>query len=363
MRTRAPLATLLLAVSMLAASMLSVSACEPPPPSLGEGEGEGEGEACTPVTLGPVAFNFRDDVSTHFQWPVLSPLDTAAPDFLVLQLFNYNERIGPLGVGTFPLDDAINDNYGHCAECLLLLTDQLTPTSQPQRVFFQSAGTITVEENPREVSRLRGQIAGLRLVESTIGGDALESAPVPGGECLDLGTITFDLKIVPTGWTCDEALFADGSVCHCGCGADDEDCFPAEGPAPAPVGCGEGEVCDFGGACRATCDVVAGVGCDNALCVFRDPVDVCVGLDSFEANADTAAIGEVCDDDTASAYCAVQGTVPRGMCDFDADLDGVRFCKPVCDDDSDCADGDVCQAMAGFDGGTLRGFCDVPIAP
>jgi hypothetical protein len=39
------------------------------------------------------------------------------------------------------------------------------------------------------------------------------------------------------------------------------------------------------------------------------------------------------------------------------------FSKPICDDDSDCAAGDVCQAMAGVDGGTLRGFCDVPIAP
>lgn len=351
MRIRAPL--------LLTALITLASAC-PQDRSIGGREGEddknGEGE-CLTATLGPVTLNFQDDVSTHYQAELTTQLDGAAPDFLVLQFFNYNERIGELGVGTFPLDDATNDNYGHCAECLLVFTDQITPSSVPERVFFQSGGSIQLEKNPREGMDLIGRIEDLVLVESTIGGDALESAPVEGGDCLELGDIELNLRYVPEGWTCAPELFNAGDgVCHCDCGAVDTDCFPNfEGPPPtSTVGCGDDQICTIEG-CRDTCDAFAGEGCSSPtdVCAFSEPVDYCVGQGAI----DSADLGEPCSDDYARSWCAVQGTIPMGVCDFDLDEDGTRICRPRCASDGDCAAGETCYPVVyGEDGN--RGYCD-----
>lgn len=324
---------------------------------VGEGEAEGEGE-CLTATLGPVTFNFQDDVSTHHRASLGTGLDGAGPDFLVLQFFNYNERIGALGAGTFPLDADPNDNYGHCAECILAFTDQVTPTSTPARVFFQSEGTITVEKNPREGIDLFGRIEDLVLVETTIGGDALESAPVPGGDCLAVGDVDLEVKFVPDGWTCAPELYNAGDrVCDCDCGVIDTDCFPNfDGPPPETIlGCEANETCTIEG-CRATCDAFAGERCPNAadVCSFAEPVDYCVG----EGAIDPAALGEACTNDFFRQWCAVENTIPLGVCDYDLDGDGARFCHPRCTTDADCAQGEVCNRVV-YGGDDARGNCDV----
>jgi hypothetical protein len=341
-----------------------MSACPSRPPPVisegegegegGEGEGEGEGEECLTATLGPVTLNFQDDVSTHYQAEILSELDGVAPDFLVLQFFNYNERIGELGAGTFPLDDAINNNYGHCAECLLVFADQLDANSAPARVFFQSEGSITVERNPREGGDLFGSVNDLVLVESTIGGEALESAPVPGGDCLVIGDVPLEVKFVPEGWTCDPALYnAHDGVCNCDCGALDTDCFPNfdDPPPTSTEGCEAEQVCTVFG-CRDACDAFAGEGCpENAdVCTLADPSDYCQDSSFIDA----AALGETCSGDFARIWCAVEATIPGGACDFDFDGDGVRTCHPRCETTDDCEAGEICFNVQG--GG---GFCDV----
>lgn len=72
---------------------------------------------------------------------------------------------------------------------------------------------------------------------------------------------------VPSEWTCDDAAFSDGAVCHCGCGAYDEDCDHDQLPIE---GCNAGEVCGSNGSCVAegwSCPPSfygAGDGCDCA---------------------------------------------------------------------------------------------------
>ena len=304
-----------------------------------------------------MTLSFQDDVSTHYQAELTTQLDTAVPDYLVLQFFNYNERIGDLGAGTFPLDDETNDNYGHCAECLLVFTDQLTTTSVPERTFFQSGGTIQLERNPRETLDLIGRIEDLVLVESTIGGEALESAPVPGGDCLRIGDVELNLKYVPEGWTCAPELFNAGDgVCDCACGVPDTDCFPNfEGPPPTTtVGCGPAQICTVEG-CRDTCDAFAGEGCPSAtdVCALAAPSDYCMDQSAM----DPAGLGEPCSDDWARSWCAVDNTIPLGVCDLDFDEDGTRYCRPRCASDGDCAAGESCVAVVYSDDGN-RGYCD-----
>jgi hypothetical protein len=353
----------LLTLSFVVVTLAGTAACPPsPPPVISEGEGEGEGEAgegegegeeCLTVTLGPVVFNFQDDVSTHYQADIISDFDGVARDYLVLQFFNYNERIGDLGIGTFPLDDATNDNYGHCAECLMVFADQLSDGTAPQRVFFQSEGSITTERNPREGGDLFGSINDLVLVESTIGGDALESEPVPGGDCLIIGDVELDVKFVPPGWTCDPALYnAKDGVCNCDCGELDTDCFPNfdDPPPTSTEGCEADEVCTVFG-CRVACDAFAGEGCEgeNGVCTFADPSDYC---EDNAAIIDPADVGEDCTADFTRLWCAVVDTIPGGVCDFDLDGDNVRVCRPRCETIDDCEAGEICFNVQG--GG---GFC------
>jgi hypothetical protein len=338
----------------------------PGPRNIAEGEGEGEGELeCLTATLGPVTLSYQDDVSTHYEAPITSGLDGAASDYLVLQFFNYNERIGDLGVGTFPLDDATNDNYGHCAECLLVFADQIGPNTAPARVFFQSEGTITTERNPREELDLYGAIEGLVLIESTIGGDALESAPVPGGDCLVIGDVELAVHAVPPEWTCaGEAYNAHDGVCDCDCGVIDPDCFPNFGDPPPTetTGCEAAQACTVFG-CRDTCDAFAGTACPSGgdVCVFAEPTDFCEdGL----VVGDPAQLGEACSDDPedfAQMWCALAGTIPFGVCDYDLDGDGTRTCRARCTSAADCGPDEDCIGVAYADDGSARGYCDAPL--
>ena len=347
------------AAAAAAATALVLGGCPPPAPTpIDLDDGDPPAADCQAVTLGPVTFSFQDDVSTHFEALLETPIDTPAPDHLVLQFFNYNERIGDLGVGAFPLDDATNDNYGHCAECLLVLADQLGPNDVPGRTFFQSGGTLTLTSNPRDTRDLFGSLRGLTLVESTIGGDALESAPVPGGACLTVADLDLDLRFVPANWTCaPEAYNAGDGVCDCGCGEADADCFVDFGaPPPATVtGCEAGQACLFD-VCVDVCDALGGVGCAGGdVCAIGDPQDVC---ETDPGRVDPAALGEACSDDFVRFLCGVSAGIATGLCDVDVDGDGNRRCAPLCGSAADCAPGEFCfTIVGGSKDGTGKGYC------
>lgn len=349
-------------------------ACTPRVPvEVAEGEGEGEA-ACTRVGVGPVTFGFQDDVSTHFEARLTTSLGTPVFDHLVFQFFNYNERVGDSGIGTFALNDEINDNYGHCAECLLVFVDQLEPNDTPTKVFFQSAGSITLTANPRDTASFFGNVRGLKLVETTIGGETLESTPVPGGACLIVDDMDVDLRFVPAGWTCDPALYnSDDGVCDCDCGAIDADCFVDFGAPPPAVtnGCDEGQACiakfnpDFTSepVCTDTCDALAGVGCVGAaVCAVGEPQDLC---ETDPARVDAAVVGATCSADTNRYLCAVVDGIATGLCNNgDVETGANRECRPLCGSAADCDVGEFCYTIVGgSDDGSGKGWCEPGTAP
>ena len=354
---------------------VALSACTPRTPVIAEGEGDGEGEGdCIPVTVGDVRFGFQDDVSTRFEAQLTTQLGTPVLDHLVFQFFNYNERTGDAGIGTFDLSDELNDNYGYCKECLLVFVDQLEANDIPTKLFFQSEGTITLTANPRETAGMFGNLRGLKLVESTIGGETSESAPVPGGGCLVLEDIDFDLRFVPAGWTCAPELY-DGKdgVCECDCGEADADCFVDFGaPAPPVInGCEAGQTClakfipnvSSEPFCADTCDAFAGVGCDGgAVCAIAEPQDIC---ETDVGRVDLATVGESCTDDVKRYLCGVVDGVATGLCNNgDVDTGLNRECRPLCGRAADCGVDEFCYTIVGGSlDGEGKGWCEPGTAP
>jgi len=100
--------------------------------------------------------------------------DVAAEDDLVLQFYSP-------AAGTFALGTAPNDDFATCAQCLLANVD---PGGAAPRTFFQSAGSVTLGDDPTDGS-LDATLSGVELVEVTIGA-SYASTPVPGGACLSL---------------------------------------------------------------------------------------------------------------------------------------------------------------------------------
>lgn len=318
----------------------------------------GDALDCQLIEVGDIKLDVQQDVQTLYSAELETDLGTGVTDFLVFHFVNVNERVGPLGAGTFSLTDEPNDNRGTCAECVSVFEDQLNETAVPQAVFFQSEGSITLDVNPR-TQILEGVLEDVVLVEVTIDGATLESTPVRGGRCLRLPRLELDYRYVPPDWTCDPALYQSGGECNCACGAPDPDCTcdPFMDPDCSPViedDCPDGTACTIEG-CVATCDpfseptVPCGI---DQLCVFGGDVGpVCIDGDE---RLNTAALGETCQGlGVLIEYCAVENTVPAGVCD---DISGV--CRPVCGPaPNGCPDGESCYTIAGGGPGDGWGFC------
>lgn len=308
----------------------------------------GDVSECAEIAIGPVQLDVQWDVETVYSAPVTTTLGGAAPDHLVFNFVNYNERIGPLAIGTFSLSEPPNDNRGPCAECVSVFVDQVNESSPPQKTFFQSAGSIRLEADPR-TAVFRGRVEGLALVEVTIDPFTLESAVVEGGDCLRVPDFDVDFKYIPPEWTCDPDLYGSGGVCNCECGSYDPDCDCdpfLEGDCPEVIedDCAEGDVCTFEG-CRATCRVFGEpeVACaDGQLCVFDLGVQVCIPA---QGRVNTAELGQSCVTGGLGLvqYCAVENTLPGGMCD---DFDGT--CRALCTRDAECEDGFACWFVYGL---------------
>jgi hypothetical protein len=331
----------------------------PGEPDAGEGDAGAAPDDCVLIEVGDITLDVQQDVQTIYSAPLTTNIGGGVPDYLVFNFVNYNERFGVAGAGTFSLAEAPNDNRGTCPECVSVFQDQLTETSVPEAVFFQRAGSITLDVNPR-TQVLEGSLEGLVLEEVTIDGATLTSTPVPGGRCLRLADLALDYRFVPPAWTCDPALYQSGGECNCDCGAPDPDCScdPFANPdCPAVIedDCADGTACTVNG-CLAVCDpfsaptVPCGVG---QLCVF-DGTAGPVCIDDGDERLNGAALGETCQGlDLLIEYCAVDGTVPAGVCD---DLTGV--CRPVCGPGpAGCPDGERCYTIAGGGPGEGYGFC------
>lgn len=322
------------------------------------------GVVCTPLSLGAVTLDDAQDVQTIYSARLQTALEAGAPDYLVFNFVNINERFGAQALGTFSLAETPNDNRGTCAECISVFADQVTATSVPAKVFFQSAGSLTLTTNPRN-RVFRGRVQGLTLVEVTIDGFTLESTPVPGGACLTVPDFDVDYKFVPPEWTCDAGLFQSGGMCNCDCGAPDPDCvcdpfMNPDCPAVIPDDCPMGTMCTPDG-CKSSCDIFSNppVRCQaGELCAFADAGPVCIDATN---RTNPAQLGEICANvGRLVQYCAIQNTVPAGVCD---DFD--QRCRPVCMASGVCGSDEQCFTISGGPEGTGGyGYCrpagDVP---
>lgn len=311
----------------------------------------GDPDGCVDVTVATWRLDNMDDVSIRYRARI-SPELGGEPWDLYLDFQRYDTDY----VGTFPLGEGMDDNFGGCARCVVAFFGTML-----DRGYFASEGTLELREDPFS-QKLDATLTDVRLVEVTIEADAtgaLVSTPVPGGACLDLAVTTVDQNFPSPGWTCPNEQFNDGAVCHCGCGAWDPDCgercpFPPEpscDPTPLPVeGCGDGELCTPEGMCSATCDHPTRVPCESGVCGFSADGDRC--LTPSRDRVDSAALGELCT--PGNFMCGVDAeSFAMGICD---DLDEWR-CRPICFSDADCPiPGELCYTLFTGD----RGFCRPP---
>lgn len=315
-----------------------------------------------PAALGALVFDKQDDVSTSYSFRVVTPTFGAAPapDYLVMQFINYNERIGDLAVGTFPLDAAPNDNFGTCPECIAIWVDQPDISGQPSKLLFQRSGTIRLDRDPRS-RQLKGRIEGLTLHEIEVDPMTLSSTFVEGGACARVtAPIELDFRWVPPAWTCDDAAYNTADGCDCGCGDIDPDCYDEHYQQVETFrGCADGMACHLG-ECRERCSAFEPLdACATGTCMLEWPDDLC---SSDTGLVDPAKHGERCTR-PGSLGCAVEGGIVRGLCSNHTE-DAVRVCTPLCNGRKDCEAGSYCYTL--YAGGRLgegKGYCVDGVPP
>lgn len=302
---------------------------------------------CTPITpadLGPLVFDRQDDVSTSYSMALALDLGVPAADYLVLQFFNYNERIDA-ATGNFALDVAPNDDFGTCPECVAIWVDQADPSLPPGKYLFQSSGTLRLDVDPRS-RRLIGRLEGVRFSEIELDPMTLSSTFVPDGECAVLTEpLDFDLRWIPPEWTCAPASYHTDDGCDCDCGASDPDCYPPPLETSLLVAssdCADGELCAYD-RCVALCSLGFGSAeakaCEaGEVCTIELPDDVC----RADEPVDPANLGEACSG--MAMYCAMgAGGLAAGLCSFDTE----RTCRPLCGSRGDCGPEQRCYIVRG----------------
>jgi len=196
---------------------------------------------------GSVSWGTLDVIATsasrlRFGGPVTGELgDGFALNYLV-ELY---DGIEPSLAGTFDLHAGNQANYSSCAVCVLALAEDAN--GDVAKVYFQSAGSVTLTEDPFTNQRIVGSITGLQLEEVTIDQQSAASTPVPGGKCASLPDNNVDHDRVPNAWTCAHADYDTATNCNCMCGTPDPDCLS---DTAAVMGCTTGQAC-FNDACVA----------------------------------------------------------------------------------------------------------------
>jgi len=317
-------------------------------------------EQCTPIHLDdlePVVLDGQDDVSTSYSLKLKTNLGAPLADYLVLQFINYNERIGDLAVGTFPLDQGADTSFGTCPECVGLWLDQATPSAPVGTILFQSAGTIRLDLDPR-TRRLKGRLDGVRFREIQIDEETLASTFVDGGACAYLtDVLDFDYKWVPPEWRCVPATYNAGDGCDCDCGAIDPDCYPIDAPrGVASSDCDAGTLC-YDGVCTATCSNAAPVvACATGqVCTPEWPDDVC---QPRQSKVSSVHLGQPCSG-TSAYLCEPANTNVQGICGDDDQ----RTCEPLCSSRADCDADQYCYTIAGGADGGGKGYCHDGVPP
>ncbi len=114
----------------------------------------------------------------------------AEPDQISFEFYSYIAATPP-ATGTFDLGSGNNTNYATCNQCILIFQDLIAP-HDPQKTFFQTGGSITIDMNtvPGTAANVGLSWSNVTLAEVTIDPDTFVSTLVPGGDCY---TVVADL--------------------------------------------------------------------------------------------------------------------------------------------------------------------------
>lgn len=135
---------------------------------------------------------------------VMPPLgEIEQPDILWLSVLDGTS-------GSFPVDN----DYFAGTYTLYLLVDDTTE-------YLATEGEITVELGPNHGDPAVLGFSGVRLEEVTVNEDSLETTFVEDGGCVLLEDVE---GIEVPWWTCLAQWYSDGEFCDCGCGVYDPDC-------------------------------------------------------------------------------------------------------------------------------------------
>lgn len=236
----------------------------------GGGTGGGTTGDCLEVTTDDFAYLGQSmwGVPFYYGGDTTPPLGGDLTDSLYFYAYD------PELTGTIDLGAGEEASFATCTACVLIVEDQ-PEEGDPARLYFQQSGTVDLGTTTPYY--LGGSLTDVTLVEVTIDGETGESTPVPGGQCLHITNLTFDIQPPTDGWECDPSYYDAGAedYCDCECGAVDPDCDIAEIEI---YGCYEGQTCDSSAECEGlptawTCDGNAfedGTTCDCG-CGVLDP--------------------------------------------------------------------------------------------
>lgn len=174
--------------------------------------------ACQSLTSSQV--DFTNEGQDYLIWG--GPLSTTLSDGLELDYqFEFYDGIEPSLAGTFDLHAGNQANYKTCAICIRAFA--FDATGQVVKRYFQSAGSVTLTEDPFTNRHMIASITGLQLEEVTIAQD-YTSTPVANSTCAEFADFTIDHDRVPNAWTCTHDKWDSGASCDCVCGLPDPDC-------------------------------------------------------------------------------------------------------------------------------------------
>lgn len=190
---------------------------------------------CTSVTAGTVDFLGGDADAIAWAGPVPGDLG----DGLTLEYqFEFYSGIEASLSGTFDLHAGNQANYSSCAVCVRAFGRGSNGMVMKQ--YFQSAGSLTLTEDPFTNQHMIASITGLQLEEVTVNSQTFVSTPVAGGACANFADHMVDHDRVPNAWTCAHADWDTGVNCNCMCGTPDPDCTINAAPV---MGCTTGQAC------------------------------------------------------------------------------------------------------------------------
>ena len=317
------------------------------------------GPRCTESTVQSWALDNYDDVSVRYRARIRPDVGTRPFDLYL----EFNRYADTTYVGTFPLGEDHDANFGGCAHCVVAFYG-----TSFDPAYFALSGSLTLNRDPFDLT-LDAVLTDVRLVEVTIEGDDLHSVPVPGGGCLHFDRIEVNRSFPPPGWTCGPDEYGDGLECDCRCGVPDSDCFD---PALPVIGCTAGQLCvprfegfEVNSVCVDDCDRGSGAMCPGTQVCVDDPVgDLCESDATLVDRG--AAVGDLCT--TGARYCGIEGAaggpgVATAYCDIYDRNDG--RCSRRCSVDADCNTGifERCYTIGSSPGPTgeeaFYGFCSL----